>query len=53
MSPFGAGSGRKFGSSDAARFLGLFDELRAAEAKGGRPQMASRLTDTEINDYMR
>jgi hypothetical protein len=39
----------------ATKFLGLFDELRAAESSGagGRRHVAFQLPDTEINDYMR
>jgi hypothetical protein len=39
-----------------AKFLGLFDQLRAAEehkAKGAAEHVAFQLTDDEINDYMR
>jgi hypothetical protein len=39
----------------AAKFLGLFEELRAAEASatGARRHIAFQLSDAEINDYMR
>ncbi len=40
----------------AAKFLGLFDELRAADAKKTRGQyqhVTFQLSDSEINDYMR
>jgi hypothetical protein len=39
-----------------AKFLGLFDQLRAVEAhkaKGAAEHVAFELTDAEINDYMR
>jgi hypothetical protein len=40
----------------AVKFLGLFDQLRAAEAAGARGEhkpVAIRLADAEINEYMR
>jgi hypothetical protein len=38
-----------------AKFLNLFDQLRAAENAGSRPRqrISFQLTDTEINEYMR
>lgn len=39
----------------AVKVLGLFDQLRAAEAangRGGKQQVSFRLTDAEINQYM-
>lgn len=37
----------------AARFLGLFDELRTAAAHGGKPHVAFQFQDADVNDYMR
>ncbi len=40
----------------AQKFLGLFDQLRIAQAqnlRGGRQQVAFRFSDSEINEYMR
>jgi hypothetical protein len=40
----------------AQKFLGLFDQLRIAQAQnlhGGRQEVAFRFSDSEINEYMR
>ena len=40
----------------ATKFLGLFDQLRAAQtqkAKGGHQNVAFRFSDSEINEYLR
>jgi hypothetical protein len=37
----------------AAKFLGLFDQLRAAEAHKGAQHVFFQFSDAEINDYMR
>jgi hypothetical protein len=52
--------GLQIGAADpvppvAAKFLGLFDELRATEAGGAGPRrhVAFQLSDIEINEYVR